>query len=164
MLDPAPLIKGTIASCSEIFDMMLPLKLTERMFDYPLSQEIFDHAISDDVVASIGLTGELSGTVSLYVSIPMALNVAGWMMDQKYEELNSEVYESLGEMINMIAGGLKNRLSSADQEAFHLSIPIVISGKDKIVFHGSNKHQIVIPLETDMGIMTVHLVLEQAGH
>ena len=164
MLDSAPLIKGTIAACSEIFDMMLPLKMTERMFDYPLSQEIFDHAISDDVVASIGLTGQFSGTVSLYVSLPMALSLAGWMMEQTYEQLNSEVYESLGEMINMIAGGLKNRLSSPDQEAFNLSIPIVISGKDKIVFHGSNKHQIVIPIETDRGLMTVHLVLEQAGH
>ena len=164
MLDSAPLIKGVIAACSEIFDMMLPLKMTERMFNYPLAQEIFELVISDDVIASIGVTGQLSGTVSLYVSLPMALSLAGWMMEQTYEELNSEVCESLGEMINMITGGLKNRLSSPDQEAFSLSIPIVIAGKDKIIFHGSNKHQIVIPLETDQGLMTVHLVLKQTGH
>lgn len=148
-----------ISSCQEIIEMMMPLSLTEEMHKRPLPLSTSISDIQDDVVASIGLTGEHSGTISLYLSLQMALQMAGWLMEETYTKVDNEVCESIGEIINMIAGGLKNRLSSAEFEIFEISIPIVISGNDKQIFHGKNVDYLWVPIETDQGRFDISLVL-----
>lgn len=154
-------IEGVIDACVEIFEMMLPLKLSEKMQERPLPFPMNFAALEYDVIASLGLTGTFSGMISLHLSQELGLKLAGWMMDESYSEFSDEVYESIGEMVNMIAGGLKNRLSSDETEIFDLSLPIVISGRDKRVFLGSGKEYIVVPVDTDQGLFYVTLVLEQ---
>ena len=160
MMNKEQLIDGIIDACVEIFEMMLPMSLTEKMSQRPLPFELLAPNPNDDIVASIGLTGENSGTISLSVEPGLALKMAGWMMECEYSELNSEVFEAVGEIINMIAGGLKNRLSSNETEFFNMSIPIVISGKDKHIFHGRDKECVVVPIETNHGLLYVTLVLD----
>ncbi|PIQ24474.1 hypothetical protein COW36_24805 [bacterium (Candidatus Blackallbacteria) CG17_big_fil_post_rev_8_21_14_2_50_48_46] len=150
-----------IQSCAEIFEMMLPLSMTEKMQQRPLPFDLKTLEFGDDMIASIGLTGEYNGTISLYLSTQMALDMAGWLMEDQYSEMCAEVYESVGEIINMIAGGLKNRMSTDDHDIFDVSIPIMISGKDKQVFHGKNKEHIGVPIDTDKGLFFIALVLDR---
>lgn len=155
-------VEGIVQSCKEIFEMMLPLRLTEKMFIKPLPFNILLESINEDVFASIGLTGANSGTISLCLSRKLALDIAGWLMDDKYTEYNFEVYESVGEILNMIAGGLKNRLSTDEQDLYDLSSPIVISGKDKNIYHSKKHEHIVTPVETDQGIFYIILALDRS--
>ena len=67
MINQEHLIDGIIDSCVEIFEMMLPMTLTEKMSQRPLPFELMAPNPNDDIVASIGLTGENSGTISLSV-------------------------------------------------------------------------------------------------
>ena len=148
-----------VESCEEIFSLMLPMQMNpDTMNQRPLPFDIKAPGLSDDVVASIGVTGVYNGTISLFLPLDMALNMAGWLLEDTYTELNQEVYESVGEIINLIAGGLKNRLSTPEQEIFELSIPIVISGAGKHIFHGSDKEIIAIPIDTDKGLFLVSVV------
>ena len=124
-------IEGIIQSCQEIFEVMLPLKLSANMLKRPLPFNYSVAEVNEDIFASIGLTGANSGTISMYISEQMALHLASLLMEENYQEFNHEVYESIGEMINMIAGGLKNRLSTEEQDLYDLSSPIIISGKNK---------------------------------
>lgn len=152
---------AVIASCGDIFAMMLPLRMSEAMQERPLPERLYAEPVCDDVIASIGITGEANGSIALYMSLQMALDIAGWMMEQVYDTLCSDVLESIGEMINMIAGGIKNRLSSADKDIFDISLPILISGPEKTVFHGKNRYCISVPVETTRELLTIRLVLEK---
>ena len=150
-----------VNSCEEIINMLMPISLTAKMKERPLPFQLSHADIQDDIVASIGLTGAYNGSISLYLPLQMALNMAGWLMEETYAKANSEVYESVGEIINMIAGGIKNRLSSEQLEIFDLSIPIVISGTDKHIFHGKNMDFLLVPIETDQGFFFISLVLDK---
>ncbi|MGE3727227.1 MAG: chemotaxis protein CheX [Candidatus Sericytochromatia bacterium] len=161
MISHEQFIDAIVAACSEIFEMMLPMTMSDKMSQRPLPFEYQLKDIQDDMIASIGLTGEYNGTISLYLPLPLALDMAGWLMEASYTELCSEVYEAVGEIINMIAGGLKNRLSSNEHDIFDVSIPIMISGKDKQVYHGKNKEYILVPIDTDKGLFFISLVLDK---
>lgn len=153
-------VDAVIAACEEIFELMLPLQLSPAMRQRPLP---FAAEPADcDILATLGLTGHCSGNISLYLSEPLAIKLAGWLMHEDYHKLSAEVFESIGELINLIAGGLKNRLSSEEQDLFDLSIPLVISGKDKQVFHGTDKECIPVPVDTDQGLFYVILVLDRS--
>jgi len=154
-------INGVIEACRDIFTMLLPLKLTENMDQRPLPFSFENARIQTDIVAILGLTGRYSGVIQLNLSTELTLKLAGWLMHESYQELSSEVLESIGELLNLIAGGLKNRLSTPESDLFELSIPLLISGQDKSVYHGTDKEYIFIPIETDQGIFFVTLVLDR---
>lgn len=160
MIDFEQFSDAIINSCDEIISMLMPISLTDNMKVRPLPFTLDHTDIQDDIVASIGLTGAYNGSISLYLPMQMALQMSGWLMEETYTEANSEVYESVGEIINMIAGGIKNRLSSDQLEIFDLSIPIVISGTDKHIFHGKNMDFLLVPIETSGGIFFISLVLD----
>lgn len=161
MIETRQLTDSIISSCAEIIEMMLPMALSDKMSQrpLPLGTDLKDY--NDEIIVSIGLTGDYSGTMSLYLSLELALKMASWMMEEDYQELNSEVCESVGEVLNMIAGGVKNRLSTDEYDVFDISLPITISGRDKHLFHGKDKTPLVVPIDTDKGIFAVTLVLEQ---
>lgn len=161
MIKREQFIDAVIAACNEIFAMMMPISMTDKMQQRPLPFESSPEKITGDVIANLGLTGQHSGNISLYLNETMALKMAGWLMQEDYHELNSEVFESVGEVVNLIAGGLKNRLSSEEEDIFDMSIPLVISGRDKQIFHGTDKEYIVVPIETDQGLFFVTLVLDR---
>lgn len=154
------IVDAIVAACDEIFGMVLDYPLTSKMKERPLPFDLESPTI-DDVIASIGITGTYSGTLALYISEEMALDMAGILMEEQYTELNSEVHEAIGEVVNMIAGGIKNRLSSDVEDIFEISLPIVVSGREKRVFHGKNVEQIVTPVETEKGLLFVSLILDR---
>ena len=161
MITREQFIDAVIASCAEIFEMVLPLKLSNRMNERPLPYNFQTASIKTDILAILGLTGHCSGLIQLSLPYDLSLKLAGWMMQETYNELNSEVFESIGELLNLIAGGLKNRLSSQELDIFEISIPFVISGQDKSVYHGTDKEYIFIPIDTDQGLFFITLVLDQ---
>lgn len=161
MITEAHIVDAVIASCAEIIEMMLPMALSDKMQQrpLPLSHNLKDY--NDEIIVSIGLTGDYSGTMSLYLSLELSLKMASWMMEEDYQEFNSEVSESVGEVLNMISGGVKNRLSTEEHDVFDISLPITISGRDKHIFHGKDKTPVIIPIDTDKGAFVVSLVLEK---
>lgn len=160
MITREQFIDAVIATCGEIFEMMLPVHLTPSMAERPLPFD-FHTTIKTDIIAILGLTGNYSGLMQLSLPFDLALKMAGWLMQETYHEESPEVFESIGELLNLIAGGLKNRLSTQDADIFELSIPLVISGQDKNVYHGTDKEYIFIPIETDQGLFFITLVLDR---
>lgn len=162
MITRQQFIDAVIDSCQDIFEMMqLPLALSEKMFERPLPFDSDNTHINGDILALLGLTGTYSGVMQLNFTSELALKMASWMMQTHYSEFNSEVLESIGELANMIAGGLKNRLSTEQNELFNMSIPLVVSGKDKSVYHGTDKEYIFVPIETQADTFFVILILDR---
>jgi CheY-specific phosphatase CheX len=92
--------------------------------------EIVSHELVPDlphISSMIGFGGELSGFVALHFSQDMACRIGAGFLGMPMDRLDETVRDTLAELVNMVAGGLRNQLSS-DHEMFKLSLPSVVEG------------------------------------
>lgn len=81
------------------------------------------------VVGSVGFAGKVRGVVYIHFSDTFAGSVSSIMMGMTTDELGeSEVNDVVGELSNMIGGGLKSRLTDAGLSC-QLSVPTVMRGE-----------------------------------
>lgn len=101
-----------------------------------------------DVSGIIGLSGATTGTCAL--SMPAALAeraIRAMLMTPDDEVLaEAEIRDGVGELINMIAGGAKTKLSSTMYK-FNMTLPTIISGGKHEVFHRGGTYCVVIVFE-----------------
>ena len=112
----------------EVFETMLSMKAVPCMkFDPP--------HFSSRVSGSVGFGGEaVTGAVYLHLSAAFATKVASTMLGLKPEELGGEndVNDVVGEVTNMLAGGLKSALCDAGAPCA-VSTPAIIRGTSFII-------------------------------
>ncbi len=79
-----------------------------------------------DVSAVIGLTGEARGAVVISMKKALACNLTGALTGATHVDLDDEVVDAIGEIINIIAGNAKRGL----EESFRLviSLPTIVKG------------------------------------
>lgn len=79
-----------------------------------------------DVSAIIGLTGEARGAVVISMKQALARRLTGELTGSKHDDLDDEVIDAIGEIINIIAGNAKRGL----EESFKLviSLPTIVRG------------------------------------
>ncbi|MBI1841107.1 MAG: chemotaxis protein CheX [Verrucomicrobia bacterium] len=109
------------ASTVEVFDAMLNLKGTVIR----TSHETGDIAV-DGVGGCVSFAGNLSGFVYLLMPERLAERVTCAMLACKRVE-QAEVKDVVGELTNMVAGGLKNRLAKEGFDS-RLTIPTFMRG------------------------------------
>jgi chemotaxis protein CheX len=97
-----------------------------------------------DVTAIVGLTGSVMGTVSVQLKTNMALKVTSNMLQMEVKTLNNDVSDAIGELGNMIAGGLKTDLEARGVK-FDISIPTVIVGPGHSIGHLAGSESIFYP-------------------
>lgn len=117
-------------SVQDIFHGFLALELCPGEENGPVGQT--DHKMVEALVALhetsmvVGFTGALRGGVRIETSTLTALNLAGALAGKSFESLSGNVLDILGELVDLVAGGLCTRLSSYGQ--IHLTPPIVVVG------------------------------------
>jgi len=81
-----------------------------------------------DISAIIGLTGEARGAVVISMKKPLAIKLTSILTGTDYTELADDVVDAVGELVNIIAGNVKQEL----EEAFKLviSLPAIVKGKE----------------------------------
>lgn len=93
------------------------------------------------IIASIGLTGKIEGSVVLLMSEEGACKATGKMLGTEYKEVTKDVLDAAGEIANILAGVLKTKLG-ASEYAFDISIPTVIHAISSINVAKLNKAQV----------------------
>jgi Predicted inhibitor of MCP methylation, homolog of CheC len=107
----------------EVFDTMLATKAT-------LVEGAKAPQFPERVSGSVGFAGDsVNGAVYLHLSTAFSKRAAGAMLGLPPEEMNneSEVNDVVGEVTNMVAGGLKSWLCDAGA-ACAMSTPAIIRG------------------------------------
>lgn len=118
-------ISGDIMEATtSLFETMIMMDM--KFKEYALVDET---KIKSDVVCMISFTGKYHGIVSLFCSKELALQVASNMLMEEQTTLSTEVKDAVGEVLNMIAGGVKTKIAEKYGEMY-LSIPLVIAGED----------------------------------
>jgi chemotaxis protein CheX len=80
-----------------------------------------------DISAVIGLTGEARGAVVISMKKSLALRLTDILTGTAHTDIDAEVIDAIGEIVNIIAGNAKKGL----EEAFRLviSLPTIVRGK-----------------------------------
>ena len=84
--------------------------------------------IQSDLSSIIGLAGDLKGILSVQCPAKVAMGVTGAMLGVEITELGEDAKDAIGEIANMVAGGLKESLAALDKK-IELAIPTTAIGK-----------------------------------
>lgn len=84
--------------------------------------------IKGTITGLIGVHGSASGFVTVNCSERLALKIVGGLLQDEFSELSAEIIDGMGEVTNIIAGGIKARLSKSEYQFNKITIPSVILG------------------------------------
>jgi chemotaxis protein CheX len=110
-----------------------------------------------DISAIIGLTGEARGAVVISMKKELAARLTDILTGPQHNDLDAEIVDAIGEIVNIIAGNVKKNL----EEAFRLiiSLPTIVQGRQHMIKWPSGQARIIcIPFtlfQDDIFILSV---------
>lgn len=111
-----------------------------------------------DLSAVIGIAGETKGVISISFPKTMIIKLTEKLVGYEVNEIDDDVIDSTGEVVNIIAGNAKQGL---EQFRLVISLPSIIEGANhKIAWPSNNIPIISIPFSTSMGVFHVSVGLE----
>jgi chemotaxis protein CheX len=114
-----------------------------------------------DISAIIGLTGEARGAVVISMKKELAVKITGMLTGSEHKDLDEEVVDAVGEIVNIIAGNVKRDL----EEAFRLviSLPSIVKGKGHTIKWSANLARIMcIPFTVFENCFCLSVAIESA--
>ncbi len=107
----------------------------------------------------VGFAGRLTGCLLLHFNTDVACSVAAALLGTKITDVDETVCDAIGEMVNMLAGGLKHPLSK-NEEMFKISIPSVIAGQDYATHAPAHSQILLVGVSAGPYSFKVQLVVE----
>lgn len=157
---------GTFAGEALVEMMQTMLGATDAE---PTEARIVMGALPDTALtAFIGITGEWTGGVAVHCSAELARVIAARMLmtDDLSSLSEDDVRDAMGEVCNMVAGGLKTRCQGIGV-AFDISVPvIVLAGEPTHVHYRMTSQLCVLETKIDGDTLAVRLSMghdERAG-
>jgi chemotaxis protein CheX len=130
-------IQPFVDVCVSVFKEFIGVDLTAERPHFADKEAVYDW----DISAVIGLTGEARGAVVISMKKDLAVKLTGLLTDSEHKDLDDEVVDAIGEIVNIIAGNAKKGL----EETFRLiiSLPTIVQGKDHTVKWPTNQARIM---------------------
>ena len=150
-------INPFIESVYDLFSNMLNCEA--KRGEIGVSREI---PPSRDLVALIGLSGPAKGIVALSFPVSTALAMVSKMLGNEMRIVDETVKDAMAEMINIIAGGAKARLSSGEGDIIHLSLPTVVRGNSYKVDYPTLTAWLDVSFESDVGPFHLRVAIEMS--
>ncbi len=115
-----------LKATSEVFRTMMNMRVSPGEFTIEKAQS--RHA---EIIGSIGVTGFMTGSISLFMPKALARRaVAAMLMIDSAEGMpEAELVDAIGELVNMVGGGIKTELFQK-APLFDISVPSVFIGDD----------------------------------
>ena len=115
------LIEATINSVSSALTMCETSAKCVSISTVPIS----DRGI---VTGVIGVHGKVSGFITVNMAERVALRAVQGLLQETYPELCSQVVDGVGEITNIIVGGIKSALGKTPWAFSNITVPSVIVG------------------------------------
>ena len=139
------IVNYIIDSTQEVFETMIFLEVSTEGCLTEGQETIFSH-----FSAMIGLSGDLMAMISIHCDAYIAMEIAGSMLEMEFDEIDDDVKDAMGEVANMLAGGIKSCLLD-DNLDVTLAIPTTIVGKGYRVSSPKRSNRVVVPFEMTTG-------------
>lgn len=118
-----------------------------------------DSTACGDVSGIIGIMGNAIGSLAISFKESCILAITSQVLGEKYEDICRDVFDTVGELTNMISGVARNNLEKEGLKAY-AAIPTVIYGKNHVIMHILKSPSIVIPFDTPYGQFFVDVCIK----
>lgn len=108
---------------------------------------------------SIGITGDLRGTILFSFPENMALKIVEEMAGMEFNEIDKFVASAIGELANIISGNAMNNFYN-NKYTCDIVPPQITIGENK-TFTTASKNVLVIPLNTDIGDFELYISVSE---
>ncbi|RIK80093.1 MAG: chemotaxis protein CheX [Planctomycetota bacterium] len=81
------------------------------------------------ITGLIGVHGRVSGFITVNLSERFAIRAVEGLLQEKFGGLTSLVVDGVGELTNIVVGGIKSQLAGTPWGFTHITVPSVIVGK-----------------------------------
>ncbi|OIJ21422.1 chemotaxis protein CheX [Anaerobacillus alkalidiazotrophicus] len=127
----------------------------------PLKPRVQNSEVSSNQVSVIlGINGQLNGQIICSLDVQTAKNIVGVMMGgMTIDELDDMAWSAIQEFGNWVAGTTATELSKEDV-IIDVTPPIINEGTSK---YRSSKLFITVPLQTQIGLLDVHISVKEEG-
>jgi chemotaxis protein CheX len=125
--------EALIDAVKETFWTMLMAEVEHRAMTLKAEELTFQ-----GISSIVELAGTLTGSLSLHCPESLAIKATSLLLRQEFSRIGPEVEDTVGELLNMIAGATKRRLSQ-EQNVFDYSLPRCVTG---------NEHRVSPPLRS----------------
>lgn len=148
-----------VHATEEVFEKMIMSSISLK------ENEEFKIYDEGHITASIGFAGQWDGFISIQCGESLAYLLAAQMLYADVSSLDgSEMRDALGEIVNMIGGKFKACFSETFNqgvEAFKMSVPSVITGKNYDVYAVGSDSMLEILFQAHEKQFFVELALKQ---
>ena len=110
------------------------------------------------ITGMVGFAGNLRGTVLIHLPLPVAIAITNAFLELDLDEINDEVKDAIGELGNMVAGGIKYLLPEQGKD-LQLSIPSVVSGRGYTCGATGKTERFAVEFETSGGRFIAELLV-----
>jgi chemotaxis protein CheX len=136
-------------------------EIANTMFNYdskiiPLSDV---EIVPPGLTAIVGFGGKISGFIAVHVCPECACVLASSLLGMAFDEVDDIVCDAMGEMVNMLAGGLK-KFASQNEDLFKISVPSIIRGSDYTTQAPREAEQIAFGVQAGPRSFAIQLIVE----
>ena len=112
--------------------------------------------IESNLCSLIGLAGDLKGVLAIQCPEAVAMGITEAMLGLEVKELGADAKDAMGEVANMVAGGLKEALAASGRK-IELAIPTTVIGKGIRTSGLSGATRVMVPFFSPLGRFGVEL-------
>ena len=112
-----------IDATKDVFDTMLMLPITSGV---ALSDKVYQ--FKDSVSGMLGFSGDIQGMLTIHCPQNVAFTITEGLLGMSVESVDEDVKDTIGEMANMILGGIKDTFLNQGTD-ISLAIPTVMAGR-----------------------------------
>ncbi len=112
------------------------------------------NAARGEITGVIQLSGEANGIFSVTFSRETILAVVSTMFGEPMTEINADIQDAVGEIINMISGRITQSMEQMGR-SLKAKLSTVVTGKDHLISHIPGQPVIAVPFDTDVGSLTI---------
>lgn len=155
------LVQDFIDTTKEVLETMANAKVTSlgsREIDGTLKD--LDVTACMDITGVLGFSGGRRGSVLVTFSAETAMKFVGGMLGMEFEEMDGDVRDGVGELVNMIAGGAKTKLQAKGID-FQLSIPNTVIGSNHQITAPQSSTRVCMDFESEAGSFFIEVYLKQ---
>lgn len=110
-----------------------------------------DAGLNTDIAGVIGVNnGKMPGSIALCFPKAVFLGIYESMVGEKHSEINQEIQDGAGELLNIIYGHAKAQLSAQGMK-LSMAIPVVLVGEKIRMQIGEAGKSVILPFECKYG-------------
>ncbi|MDR0706738.1 MAG: chemotaxis protein CheX [Treponema sp.] len=151
-------IKPFVDVCLNVFKDFINVEVSAKTPYFLEKDSIF----GNDISAVIGFTGEARGAVIVSMQQKLAIKLTDILTGASHAEMDDDVTDAIGEIVNIIAGNVKQRFEESLEMI--ISLPTIIQGSGHAIKWPGNQARILcIPFKIfEDDIFTLLVAIEIA--